>query len=77
MGMKLFLTTLPDLLSQPVILWVTQLAVLQDFSWAVMLIFRMETKRRPANDSFTPIRIDEDSNFRVWGVVIYTIKKWK
>ena len=32
---------------------------------------------RPANDSFTPIRIDEDSNFRVWGVVIYTIKKWK
>ena len=32
---------------------------------------------RPANDSFKPIRIDEDSNFRVWGVVIYTIKKWK
>jgi DNA polymerase V len=32
---------------------------------------------RPANDSFNPIRIDEDSNFRVWGVVIYTIKKWK
>lgn len=32
---------------------------------------------KPANDSFKPIRIDEDSNFRVWGVVIYTIKKWK
>ena len=32
---------------------------------------------RPANDRFNPIRIDEDSNFRVWGVVIYTIKKWK
>ena len=32
---------------------------------------------RPANESFKPIRIDEDSNFRVWGVVIYTIKKWK
>jgi DNA polymerase V len=32
---------------------------------------------RPANDSFKPIRIDEDTNFRVWGVVIYTIKKWK
>ena len=32
---------------------------------------------KPANESFKPIRIDEDSNFRVWGVVIYTIKKWK
>ena len=32
---------------------------------------------RPANESFKPIRIDEDSNFRVWGVVIWTIKKWK
>ena len=32
---------------------------------------------RPANDSFKPIRIDEDSNFSVWGVVIWTIKKWK
>lgn len=32
---------------------------------------------RPANDSFKPIRIDEESNFKVWGVVIYTIKKWK
>ena len=32
---------------------------------------------RPANDRLKPIRIDEDSNFRVWGVVIYTIKKWK
>ena len=31
----------------------------------------------PANDDFQPIRIDEDSWFRVWGVVIYTIKKWK
>lgn len=32
---------------------------------------------KPANDSFKPIRIDEDSHFRVWGVVNYTIKKWK
>ena len=32
---------------------------------------------KPANKRFKPIRIDEDSNFRVWGVVIYTIKKWK
>lgn len=32
---------------------------------------------RPANKAFRPIRIDESSNFRVWGVVIYTIRKWK
>ncbi len=32
---------------------------------------------KPANEQFQPIRIDADSNFRVWGVVIYTIKKWK
>ena len=32
---------------------------------------------RPANDAFKPIRIDEDENFEVWGVVIWTIKKWK
>ena len=32
---------------------------------------------KPANDAFKPIRIFEDSNFRVWGVVIWTIKKWK
>jgi len=32
---------------------------------------------RPANKAFSPIRIDETSNFRVWGVVIWTIKKWK
>lgn len=32
---------------------------------------------RPANKAFSPIRIDETSNFRVWGVVIWTIRKWK
>lgn len=32
---------------------------------------------RPANDAFAPIRIDRDDNFEVWGVVIWTIKKWK
>ena len=32
---------------------------------------------RPANDAFAPIRIDADDNFKVWGVVIWTIKKWK
>lgn len=26
---------------------------------------------RPANKAFKPIRIDESSDFRVWGVVIY------
>ena len=32
---------------------------------------------RPANKAITPIRIDEDDHFSVWGVVVYTIKKWK
>ena len=32
---------------------------------------------RPANPSFEPIRISMNDNFRVWGVVIWTIKKWK
>lgn len=31
---------------------------------------------RAANDDFQPIRINENSNFRVWGVIIYTIKPW-
>ena len=32
---------------------------------------------RPANPAFHPIRISEDDNFKVWGVVVWTIKKWK
>ena len=32
---------------------------------------------RPANRQFKPIRIDADDNFEVWGVVVWTIKKWK
>ena len=32
---------------------------------------------RPANRIFRPIRIDEDDNFEVWGVVVWTIKKWR
>ena len=32
---------------------------------------------RPANRNFRAIRIDEDDNFEVWGVVVWTIKKWK
>ena len=32
---------------------------------------------KPANDAFQPIRINEEDNFEVWGVVIWTIKKWK
>ena len=32
---------------------------------------------RPANRDFRPIRIDADDNFEVWGVVVWTIKKWK
>ena len=32
---------------------------------------------RPANKDFKPIRIDADDDFEVWGVVIWTIKRWK
>lgn len=32
---------------------------------------------RPANKKYKPIRIDENDKFEVWGVVIWTIKKWK
>lgn len=32
---------------------------------------------KPANNSYHPIRIDDSDNFRVWGVVIWTIKKWR
>ena len=29
---------------------------------------------RPANDAFAPIRVDDTDDFRVWGVVIWTIR---
>ncbi|CDB05223.1 sOS-response transcriptional repressor [Prevotella sp. CAG:520] len=32
---------------------------------------------RPANANYQPIRIDADDNFRVWGVVVWTIKQWR
>jgi len=32
---------------------------------------------RPANKRYKPIRIDENDNFEVWGVVVWTIKNWK
>ena len=32
---------------------------------------------RPANSLFKPIRINQEDNFEVWGVVIWTIKNWK
>ena len=32
---------------------------------------------RPANKDFKPIRIDANDDFEVWGVVIWTIKRWK
>ncbi len=32
---------------------------------------------RTANKDFKPIRIDADDDFEVWGVVIWTIKRWK
>ena len=32
---------------------------------------------RPANPNYSPIRIDATDNFRVWGVVVWSIKQWK
>lgn len=32
---------------------------------------------KSANAKFPNFRVNADDNFRVWGVVIYTIKKWK
>lgn len=32
---------------------------------------------QPANPAYSPIRIDADDNFRVWGVVVWTIKQWR
>ncbi len=32
---------------------------------------------RPANPNFSPIRVNEDDDFRIWGVVAWTIKQWK
>ena len=48
--MKFLLISLPDLLSEPAILWVTQVALLQDLFWAVMLICRMEKKRKSVSE---------------------------
>jgi DNA polymerase V len=31
----------------------------------------------PANKNYQPIRIDENTKFEVWGVVVWTIKNWK
>jgi DNA polymerase V len=31
----------------------------------------------PANKKYSPIRIDENDSFEVWGVVVWTIKNWK
>lgn len=31
----------------------------------------------PANSAFPKIRINPDDDFKVWGVVIWTIKRWK
>ena len=32
---------------------------------------------RSGNPKYPTFRINEDDHFQVWGVVVYTIKKWK
>ena len=48
--MTFLLISLSDLLSEPAILWITQEALLQDLFWAVMLIYRMEKKRKSVSE---------------------------
>ena len=31
----------------------------------------------PANKTFPSIRINPDDDFKIWGVVMWTIKRWK
>ena len=42
--------------------------------------FRMDEKNCcawliPANSSYAPIKVTEENNFQIWGVVTYTIRK--
>ena len=42
--------------------------------------FRMDEKNCcawliPANDNYAPIKVTEENNFQIWGVVTYTIRK--
>lgn len=32
---------------------------------------------RPANKNYKPIRVTDEDRFEVWGVVTWTIKKWR
>ncbi|MDE5649629.1 MAG: translesion error-prone DNA polymerase V autoproteolytic subunit [Duncaniella sp.] len=32
---------------------------------------------RPANHAYPVIRVDHNDDFKIWGVVVWTIKKWK
>lgn len=32
---------------------------------------------RPANSAYPVIRVNREDDFKVWGVVVWTIKKWK
>lgn len=32
---------------------------------------------RPANSDYSPIRVNVSDDFRVWGVVVWTIKRWR
>ena len=32
---------------------------------------------RPANPDYSPIRVNVSDDFRVWGVVVWTIKRWR
>ena len=58
----------------------TVYTILKEYTWLVNTIHHagIRTQGQESCDSNAPnFRIDEYDNFQVWGVVIWTIKKWK
>ena len=51
----------------------------KDFFYQLSKLIKDEgyIELEPANPNYSPIRIDADDNFRVWGVVVWTIKQWR
>lgn len=46
-----------------------------DFTLKIIRHTENEIWLIPANKAYSPIRVTEDNNFMIWGVVTYTIKK--
>ena len=46
-----------------------------EFTLKQILIRKREVLLMPANADFEPIKVTEDNEFLIWGIVTYTIKK--